>query len=209
MSTSLPSSAETVPLTLWQRIVEKLSGGPPNQAKLDALKDKRWYDKYVYTMLAFTTCFTSITVPEAINYLDNHPFTTTPQTMKVRIVKTNKTIPHLQVELQDGSLRKMEWPFPISFQGRLRTYIWSDEERDRLPGCMATVLGVPARKPNDNRFQMWELDCPDQAIRLKTDESLRGPYAWIDSKLLLSLFHVAMAYLLVLVVFLRERRGNL
>ncbi len=208
MSNLTPLTEQTSLQNAWRRLIDKLAGGPPNQAKLDALKSKRWYDKYMYTIYAFSTCFTFFTVPTAISYQENHPFSSTPQTLQGLVVRMRENIPHLTVELQDGSIRKMEWPEPIKFQGLYRSYVWSDAEREHLPGCLTTVRGVPPHKVNDTRFQIWELNCSEQAIHLKADQSHNNSYLGINSELLSTLFHISLSYLCVWVVYLREKRGN-
>ena len=91
------------------------------------------------------TCLV-ILAPELVDYLNAIPDPATLHAVRVRIIRTHLTEPHLFVELTDGRQRGMEWPVPISGgHGGFRSYVWTNEDRERLPGCLAMVRGVPLR----------------------------------------------------------------
>ena len=85
---------------------------------------------------------------------------------------------------------------------------WTDQERERLPGCLAIVRGTPLRWTINDRFRVWELDCPEREIQISLEKTIRGyvlpKYFEVFSLMILSGFHM-----FIFVIYLREKRGNL
>ena len=150
-----------------------------------------------------------LVAPELVNYLNGVPDPVELQAMQVRIIRTHLTEPHLFVELPDGRQRGMEWPVSITGgRGGFRSYVWRDAERERLPGCLATVRGVPLRWTVNDRFRVWQLECPEAGIQIGMDKTIRAHTKPWDLK---ALFFVLVSgfYFFIFVIFLREKRGNL
>lgn len=196
------------PQSRWQRFIDKLAGGPPNIEKLEKLKGKRWFVRYNVTLFMVVFSFAIGVAPEIVNQLNGVPDPAALQTLQVRIIRTHVTEPHLFVELPDGRQRGMEWPVGISFHGGFRSYVWTDDERQRLPECLATVQGVPLRWTVNDRFRVWELGCSAQSIRIELDKSIRArkiEEGFLDHFLVF----ISGWYLFVFVIYLREKRGTL
>ena len=209
MSTPLPTSASSVRANIWQRIFYKLSGGPPNQEKLEKLKKKPWFFQYNTTLVTLFASFALIIAPEIATYLNRLPDLGSIQTLQIRILRTSLTNPHLLVELPNRAIRGMEWPIPISFRSGHRSYILSADERERLPGCQATVRAAPLRWAITDRFRIWELDCPEEGIHIGMDKTIRASLSWIETGNYVAWFIFPIVYLFCLVIYFRERRGNI
>lgn len=189
---------------------DKVLGGRPQP---DKRTGKTWYQIYSTTLVLSITVLVIGILPELVDSLNGVPDPNALEEHNVRILETRKTEPHLFIEESEGMRRDMEWPVPISFHGRFRTHIWSNEEREALPGCYATVRGAPLRYTVMARYRIWSLDCPEKGIRIDFDKS-KAHYESRVAMRLRSLDWFAMLVwgcllLLVLIVFLREKRGTL
>ena len=200
----LPSSGSR-----WQRFIDKLAGGPPNLEKLDKLKGKHWFVRHHVSLGMLLGSFAMLLAPELVAHLNGIPDPTALQTLQVRIVRTHPTEPHLFVELPDGSQRGMEWPVRISGgRGGFRSYVWTDEQRERLPGCLATVRGVPLRWTITDRFRVWEMDCVSQGIHIGLNKTVQDHTVPWDFNVFLFVLYSGVHFF-IFVIYLREKRGNL
>ena len=203
-SIALPSSGSR-----WRRFIDKLAGGPPNLEKLDKLMGKRWFMRYNVTLYGVFLCLVLLDIPELVDRINGVPASTDLQTAQVRIIRTHLTEPHLFVEFPDGRQRGMEWPVPISADRKgYRSYAWTDEQRERLPGCLATVRGIPLRWTINDRFRVWELDCPVEDIEIGLDKTVRSYMTPLDFEIFLFIFYSGFHFF-VFVIYRREKRGNL
>ena len=194
-------------LSKWQRFIDVLSNGPPNHEKL---KGKRWFVRYNVTLVGLISCFAFLWAPEIVSRLNGVPDPASLQTLQVRILRTHLTEPHLFVEMPDGSQRGMEWPVPISGgPGQFRSNVWSDDQREQLPGCLATVGGTPLRWVINDRFRIWQLNCPAKSIQIGFEKAEHDFEKWVRVGVVPALVVNSFICLLILVVFLREKRGNL
>ena len=198
-----------LPISRWQRFIDKLAGGPPNLEKLHKLKGRWWFVRYNVSLVMLLTSLAVGVVPELVDRLNGIPDPTALQTLQVRIVRTHLTEPHLFVELPDGSQRGMEWPVRISGgRGGFRSYVWTEEEREHLPGCLAIVRGVPLRWTINDRFRVWELDCPARGIRIGLEKTSWDHMTPWDLEVFLFVLFSGV-HLFIGVIYLREKRGNL
>ena len=199
----LPSSGNR-----WRRFIDKLAGGPPNLEKLERNKGKFWFVRYNATLFMLLCILVVLVGPEIVSWRNRGPDLAKLQTLQVQILRTHSTEPHLFVELPDGKQRGMEWPVAINFQGGLRSYVWTNDERERLPGCLATVRGAPLLWTFTDRFRVWELDCPEQKIRIGLEKTNRAQLlaaGFLDGFVVL----ITGWFVFGFVIFLREKRGNL
>ena len=199
----LPSSGSR-----WQRFINWLAGGPPNREKLDKLKGKSWFVRHNISLVMLVGSVAILLAPEIVDRLNRVPDPATLQTVQARIIRTHLTEPHLFVELSDGSQRGMEWPVPISGgRGGFRSYLWTDDERERLPGCLATVRGVPLHWTINDRFRVWERECPERGIQIDLARTAQG-YVLPGYFEIFLFVCLAGFYFFIFVIFLREKRGN-
>ena len=192
----------------WQRFINWLAGGPPNLEKLEKLKGKFWFVRHNVSLIMLLTSLAGGIAPMIVDYLNGIPDPTDLEMVRIRILSTHLVEPHLLVEMPDGSQRGMEWPVAISYHGGFRSYVLADEERQRLPGCQAMVRGMPLRWTINERFRVWELDCPEQNIHIDLDKTIRAHTDPWDLKVFFFVIYLGL-YLFIAVIFLRERRGTL
>lgn len=191
-------------------LLDKILGGPRKPEKLIG---KRWYQIYSTTLVMLVTVLLIGVLPEAVDAINGLPDPEALEKLSVRIVEIRKTEPHLFVEHADGIRRDMEWPVPISFHGNFRTHIWSDAEREALPGCRAVVRGEALRYTVQARYRIWSLDCPEKDIHIGFDKSKKQYLNWVSMRA--RSFHWLPMILwipwllLILIVFLKEKRGTL
>lgn len=194
----------------WRRFIDKLAGGPPNLEKLETLKGKRWFVRYNLSLFMLGAFTAIIFAPEAVTHLNGVPDPAALQTLNVRILQTYLVEPHLLVELADGRQRGMEWPVPISGgRGGFRSSAWSDSERLLLKGCQATVRGALLRWTVEERFRVWELKCPEKAIDIGMDKTADGFRSWESARAITAVIIYPGIVLLLVFIFLREKRGNI
>jgi hypothetical protein len=193
-------------LRRWHRFIDRLAGAP-NLERLEKLKNKPWFIRYSETLALLLLSFAVFIAPELANQYNGIPTPTSLQTLQVKILRTHKKEPHLYVELPDGTRRGMEWPVLIRARGGFPSYVWTDEQRELLPGCNATVQGTPVSWTFNDRFRVWALNCPQRGITISLDRTSEQHLK--DGGLSPVLVAgTCLCYLFILVIFLRERRGN-
>ncbi|WP_443115557.1 hypothetical protein [Herbaspirillum seropedicae] len=193
----------------WHRLIDKLSGPPPNEAVLATRKGKPFWRRYSAFSLGMLLSLTLVIAPEFVNQWNRVPDPLTLQTLQVRILYTQQTEPHLFVELLNGQRRQMEWPINVSVGGRFRSHEWTDAQRQSLPGCMATVQGTPLKLTLTERFRIWALECPEQNISINFQTTSKSHSKRLTASLVIVLSLLIPYYLLYAFVFLREKRGHL
>lgn len=146
------------------RFIDKLAG-KPNPEKLEKLKNKPWFIRYSETLGYIMLCLAIFILPELVNQYNGIPAPQNLSTLHVRILYTQKKEPHFYVEFPDGTRRNMEWPVTIRIRGGSLSYVWTDEQRESLPGCQATVQGTPIHFTFDDRFRVWALECPQNTFQ--------------------------------------------
>ena len=196
------------PLGRWQRLIDKLSGPPANEAVLAKRRGKTFWRRYPVFSWGMLLSL-GLIGSECVNQWNRVPDPSTLQTLQVRILYTQVTEPHLFVELPDGERRQMEWPIILSPKGRFRTYVWTDDQRKSLPGCLATIQGAPLKLTITQRFRVWTLDCPEKAISINFDNTSKNHSENLSIRLVLGLFVLIPYYLFYGFIFLREKRGHL
>nr|WP_198980736.1 hypothetical protein [Herbaspirillum sp. ASV7] len=197
------------PLGRWQRLIDKISGPPPNEAVLATRKGKPFWRRHPQFSWGMLLSIVFIILPECVNQWNRVPDPATLQTLQVRLLYTQLTEPHLFVELPDGERRQMEWPITISLRGRFRTYVWTDAQRQSLPGCLATVQGAPLKLTPTERFRVWALDCPEKNISISFDTTSKPFPQDLADRLVIGLVFFIPYCLFYVVIFLREKRGHL
>lgn len=190
----------------WQCFIDKIAG-KPNPEKLEKLKSKPWFFRHGETLALLAISFAVLVGPEVSNQVNGIPDPENLQTLKVKILRTHQTEPHLYVEMPDGNQRGMEWPVRISYRGGFRSYVWTDEQRKHLPLCEATVQGAPLRWIFSDRFRIWSLECTNQNIQIGFDKTVEAQS--FEEETAPYITAIILAYhLFILVIFLREKRGN-
>lgn len=196
------------PLSRRQRLIDKLSG-PPNEAVLATRRGKPFWRRYPQTSWGMLLSLVLLIIPECVNQWNRVPDPATLQTLQVRILHTQLTEPHLFVELPNGERRQMEWPVDISAGGRFRSYEWTDAQRQSLPECLATIQGAPLKLTLTKRFRIWALDCHEQDISISFHTTSKSHPKRLTASLVIGLCLLIPCYLFYVVVFLREKRGQL
>ena len=189
----------------WKAKFDKLAGGPPN---LEKIAGKSWLRLHKTSLFGVACFFAIIVGPGIVIWFNGIPAVDELETHYVTIVATQEKDPHFAVNMADGSRKIMEWPVAISFYGGFRSNAWNKEQRNLLPGCKAKIQGVPMRWTTRERYRIWSLDCPEKGIRVGFERT---------SKLyeITLLSHRDMWFipfgccLFLLIVFIRESRGNL
>ncbi len=202
---STPS--KTAKPSLWHRFIEWLSG-PPNHEKLEMLKDKPWYVRFKLTFGTAVMIFICFVIPETVNTINGLPDWNSLDSLEVNIVATQNREPHLFVDLADGTRKTMEWPVHITpGKGGFKSYAWTDQEREALVGCVATIRGEQLRWTLTDRYRVWELACPKKKIWISREKTTEERL--IQEKWPLARFaFIGALYFLNIFFFLRERRGN-
>ena len=197
------------PLGRWQRLIDRLSGPPANEAVLASRRGKPFWGRHPGFSLGMAISMVLLVIPEFVNQWNGVPDPSTLQTLQVRILYTQLTEPHLFVKLPNGERRQMEWPIDISAHGRFRTYAWTDAQRQSLPGCLATVQGAPLKLTITERFRVWTLDCPEKNISINFNTTSKTHSRDLRSSLVIGLCLLIPYYFFCAFVFLREKRGHL
>ena len=192
----------------WLRLIDKLSG-PPNEAVLAKRRGKPFWRRYPQFLWGMVISLALFIVPECVNQWNRVPDPATLQTLQVRILYTQLTEPHLFVELPNGERRQMEWPVAVGAGGRFRSSNWTDTQRQSLPGCRATVQGAPLKMTLTARFRIWALECPEKNISISFDTTSKGFPQDLTGRLVIGLVFLIPYYLFYVVIFLREKRGQL
>ena len=193
----------------WQALLDVLSGPPPNEAVLATRKGKPFWLRHRIFLVGMLTSLTLVIAPEVVNQCNRVPDPSTLQTLEVRILRTDLTSPHLFVELPDGQRRNMEWPADLGLGRPLPSRVWTDAQRESLPGCLATVQGAPLMLTPTDRFRIWTLDCPHKSINIDFSATSKRHAQDLNERLLISLGVLLACSLMNLLVFLREKRGHL
>ncbi|WP_343722471.1 hypothetical protein [Herbaspirillum seropedicae] len=193
----------------WHRLIDKLSGPPPNEAVLATRKGKPFWRRYSTFSCGMLISLVLFIAPEFVNQWNRVPDPSTLQTLQVRILYTQQTEPHLFVELPNGQRREMEWPITVSAGGRFRSHVWDDAQRESLPGCRATVQGAELKLTLTERFRIWALDCPEKNISISFNTTSKDFPRDLAIRLLTGLFFLIPYYLFYVFIFLREKRGHL
>ncbi len=193
----------------WHRLIDKLSGPPPNEAVLATRKGKPFWRRYPVFSSGMLLALTLFIVPEFVNQWNRVPDPSTLQILQVRILQTQQTEPHLFVELPNGQRREMEWPISVNKRRRSRSYDWTDAQRQSLPGCLATVQGAPLKLTLTKRFRIWALDCPEKNISINFNTTSKNFSKDLTASVVIGLCLFIPYYLLYVFIFLREKRGHL
>ena len=189
----------------WKTKFAKLAGGPPN---LEKIAGKSWLALHKTSLFGVACFFAIIAGPEIVTWLNGIPAADELETHQVTIVAVQEKDPHFAVDMADGSRKIMEWPVPISYHGGFPSYAWDKERRQQLPGCNAEIQGVQVRWTIRERYRIWSLDCPEKGIRITTEMTTKDYSGWLKSRK--SGWFIPFSYcLFLLIVFIRESRGNL
>ncbi|MDR6393664.1 hypothetical protein J2798_000094 [Herbaspirillum seropedicae] len=70
----------------WHRLIDKLSGPPPNEAVLATRKGKPFWRRYSAFSLGMLLSLTLVIAPEFVNQWNRVPDPPTLQTLQVRIL---------------------------------------------------------------------------------------------------------------------------
>lgn len=191
------------------RFFDWLSGGAPNVAKLNSIKGRSFFWRHSVTCVMSITALAVLIGPEIVSQINGIPAEKELKTLQVHILRTHITEPHLFVELPDGTQRGMELPVPISAGGGFTPVGWTKMDTELLAGCFATVQGVPLRWTLRDRFRVWALQCPEKRLRIDFADTKHGFEVWMNIRNSSAPIFFSIAFGLIIVVFLRERRGNL
>jgi hypothetical protein len=194
----------------WQRLIDKLSGPPANEAVLaSSRRGKPFWRRYPTFTSGMLISLVLFIVPEFVNQWNRVPNPSALQTMQVRILYTQVTEPHLFVALPNGERRQMEWPVAVGVGGRFRSSSWSDAQRQSLPGCIATIQGAPLKLTLTARFRIWALECPEKNISINFRTTSKSFPQDLRARLVIWLVFLVPYYLFYGFIFLREKRGHL
>ena len=189
----------------WKTKFAKLAGGPPN---LEKIAGKSWLALHRSSLSGMALFLAGFVGPEMVTWYNGFPALEELETHQVTIVAVQEKDPHFAVDMADGSRKIMEWPVPVSYYGGFPSYAWSKEQRQLLPGCQAEIQGVPMRWTIRERYRIWSLDCPEKGIRITTERITKDYAGWINPSKFI--WFIPFSYcLFLLVVFIRESRGNL
>ena len=189
----------------WKAKLDKLAGGPPN---LEKIAGKSWLARHRVALSLTLFFIAGWGGPEIVTMINTIPDAATLETHQVTIIATQEKDPHFAVDMADGSRRIMEWPVHFSYYGGFRSYVWTKDERKALQGCKAEIQGVPTRWTIRERYRIWALNCPEKGIRVGMERTMKDYEIDLKSGRA-GMFIVYGFFLFLLIVFVREGRGNL
>lgn len=185
------------------------TNGDQKQEKQKEKRSRPWFIRFSGTLTVLILGLLGLVAPFVVSLLNDIPDEADLQSISVRILKIYPTDPHLLVRLPDGHQRGMEWPVIISFGKKgMVSYILTDEENRRLPGCLATVRGVPLKWTISERFRIWELSCPDKNIQITFEKTKRDFDRSRNGRFIISISVIIAMLFYTLFVFLLEKRDQ-
>lgn len=196
-------------MAFFERLIDKLAGGPPNEKVLEERKNWFFLSRY-----KFGVCFPLIlTLFFLGNYLIGYSLNPTPiyedlLDLQGQIISARRTSPEFVVELPNGDKVNMEWPGDYYLLGTPKTNGPYIGDNDALKGCQAKLKYAPMRLVFGEHLRIWELHCQNNGLRVNyRDISARFQGNLKQSKLFFS-WCLIFIYILSFFFFLREKRGN-
>ena len=189
----------------WKTQLNKLAGGPPN---LERIAGKSWLALHRVSLPLIIFFTAGWGGPEIVTWHNGIPTPYELETHQVQIVAVQEKDPHFAVDMADGSRRIMEWPVTVSYYGGFRSNAWDKAHRELLLGCKAEIQGLPMRWTIRERYRIWSLDCPEKGIRVGLERTSKLYEITLKGSRVMAFIPISF-YLFLLIVFIRESRGNL
>jgi hypothetical protein len=197
-------------MTFFERLIDKLAGGPPNEKVLEERKNWFFLSRYkfgvcfpiILTIFLLLNDFVGFTLNPVVEYESL-------STLKAQIINIRYATPEFIVQLDNGDKVEMEWPGMFSLVGKAPTSNGPNiGDIKVLKDCQGTIKYAPMRFVLGEHLRIWELHCQNTGLRVSYDQiSERFRNSYENSKFI-NTWALCFVYILSFILFLREKRGN-
>ena len=167
---------------------------------------KAFLKKYQSTIISIILVLIIAIYPLVITLINPPPSKNELTLIHAKILEIKKDAPNMQVLLSSGEKKVLYFPntmFTI-MRGEPNFVYLEAEQRNQLKGCNAQLAVKKINWLVGGRLRIWEIVCGETVISYEQFSQWYATSfkisAWLE------LFYIAFCFLIILIVFLKDRR---